>query len=391
MDRWTQSTQDPRPSSPPPHPEGRRPAPEPQTGKARTPPATAPPSLFSCFPDLPVELRLEIWRRAAAAWPAADTAAGVCVLRGPSAVAGPGSSSSSSSSSGRNPRPSQWQPQPMDAPVVRGAAAAWPRALRRACRESRDAARAGAVPARPFDPARDMLYVPSALLPRFVAHCTALRGHRRRQEWQWRRRREGGGGGGGGHEAEENDAAGNDDEEEEDEMAYYDDDVSLRSDAQPWVLDVRRLAVAMCDAGAGLWLSLAASSLHDLETVSVVYPASCVTAWEVDARADVVETPGGSSANAAAAAAATASGETPVLRRLAPDELERLQVRADYLDAQRGRFSAVKSAWEYMEHVERIQRNLIRRVVFETVNRHPPRWDPVTKELKLKYEARYFA
>lgn len=204
--------------------------------------------------------------------------------------------------------------------------------LLRACRESREAIRRVPAPTRPYDLERDMLYVPSAHHDEFFKTHALPR------------------------------------------LSYM-----------PWPCfkDVRHLAIMLQgDMSVVDNLFRVVYAFRRLKRVTLVCTNSCTTVWEVDAQLGteiLKERPG------------EGVDVYPILRRLTPDELKRLQVRVDY-NTCRGsdlpNANLTKSAWEYIKDVKE---ELDSRFAALGLNRRlrPPNWDYEGKTWKLKYEVRY--
>ena len=138
---------------------------------------------------------------------------------------------------------------------------------------------------------------------------------------------------------------------------------------EPWVADVRHLALSLDMSDSGLWLPIALCNLPLLETLSVVYPAASGT---FDCH-DTVPLP----ANPATA-----------LDLLTDEERAELTVNADYLYETHG--SDIRIVWTKNadEHLKIVEDNLVRDADWRGTR--PPIWDHARGRLKLKYQAKVF-
>jgi len=145
---------------------------------------------------------------------------------------------------------------------------------------------------------------------------------------------------------------------------------------EPWVADVRNLALALPVAGYGLWLPIALQRLDSLGTLCVVYPASSST---FDCHDDV---PLPTKKNAS-------------LRILTDEERTALVVKADYLyETHSGDIPVIWSK-NADAHLEMVEAGLIRNLDLRgwpgsSDKRLPLWWDKEAGRLALRYEAGVF-
>ncbi|KAK3335104.1 hypothetical protein B0T19DRAFT_405612 [Cercophora scortea] len=143
---------------------------------------------------------------------------------------------------------------------------------------------------------------------------------------------------------------------------------------EPWVADIRHLALALPVADQGLWLPIALLRLASLQTLSIVYPAASGT-FECH---DDVPLPGDSS--------------TP-LRLLTEEERARLTIVADYEYETHGGTFPIRWRKNVDEHLTLVEGELVSNTLpnRRILNEEPvPIWDGDAQRLVLRYQARVF-
>ncbi|KAK3693297.1 hypothetical protein B0T22DRAFT_37937 [Podospora appendiculata] len=143
---------------------------------------------------------------------------------------------------------------------------------------------------------------------------------------------------------------------------------------EPWVADIRHLALALPVADQGLWLPIALLRLASLKTLSIVYPAASGTCGCHD---DVL---------------LPADSSTP-LRQLTEEERADLTIVADY--EYETHFGTFPIRWRKNadEHLTLVERELVMNTLpnRRILNEEPvPIWDADARRLALRYQARVF-
>ncbi|KAH8880763.1 hypothetical protein GQ53DRAFT_832941 [Thozetella sp. PMI_491] len=138
-----------------------------------------------------------------------------------------------------------------------------------------------------------------------------------------------------------------------------------------WVPRIRHLALAIAGSDQGLWLPIALRQMDSLESISIVYPAVSGT---VDCFADV----------------GIPSRKGASLRLMTEEERERLIVSADYVYGTWAGDFNIRWTRNVNEHLVKVIENMNRESGPGMPGGAAPMWDPETKQLRLRFEARVF-